>query len=204
LAYVPSGRADSSFLQEYVNSTRNLILRSLLYNQQYELRATATALGEAPVQSNRVTFITPAAPDPCDPTIAKSLTPVPVKFEYRPQPPDLAAIVEVTDLSSCDGSMPFANGLILSFDNGVSLWATIGYKPNWPYGSKPILFRAALYHPVGFIRWLRPDEFTLNGQHPTRTITNAPQPICVTWADPCPGTTTAVIFNLDASGKIDP
>ncbi len=205
LAYVRAGQTDSAVAQVSVVDRATVILRGLVYEQQYAVSTTATASGQQPASFPPVTFLTPAPPDPCLPAIAAGITPVDVKFEFRPQPgPDESIVLEKFDSFNCDGSS-FHNFFdsIHSLDNGYTFTRIYKVRPNHPYGSDPVLLRIGLFRAGKLVRWLAPGEITLNGKRPTRISAELPAPpACRVDAACVPG--PAVAFNLNRAGVVDP
>lgn len=204
LAYVQAGKSDTAYVNARVSSPATIILKPLAYNQTYSLRATATAPGQDPATYPVTTFATSDPPSPCIPSVAAETAPVDLRFEYRPQPgPDESLWLFFIDGINCDGSAFARSDDIVSLDNGLSFSRVYKAIPNLPYGIKPLTIRIGLFRAGKHIRWLAPQEFTLNGKHATRlTETRPAPPNCVPDAECKPG--PAVAFDLNAAGVIDP
>lgn len=209
LAYVAFGQNDSSIIQQYVTASTNLVIRPLQYKKGYHIRATATAPQR--VQAIKIIdFVSDAPVDPCYPRPSDVVPLVDVHFEHKITPaPNEAVVLSFVDGRNCDGTQffppPSTSNQILSLDGGYTFQRTFRVKPNRPSdGNGPSLtLRAALISTMGFVRWLGPDDITLNGTHPRRVTEEFPAPpTCADWVQCKPG--RGVVFDLNAAGVIDP
>jgi hypothetical protein len=120
---------------------------------------------------------------------------IPVKFEYRPSPPDNGIYLDPIEGTNFDGTV-FAQINIPNVYGGTYYTATWQVKPGQDLKLRIGVVRGG----IGFERWLRPDEILLNGTRLQRATPVMPPPAACTQCREGSG----AYFGLNQDGSVVP